>query len=79
VKQNLESKMKTFNLTQTVTFPTRMCNNKRTLIDSIFLDNTKLTNISVHLFDSDLSDHIAQILTLGNMSLAFEIYIYKEN
>jgi len=67
VKQNLESIMKTFNLTQAVTFPTRICNDKVTLFDSIFLDNTKLSNISVDPFDSGLSDHIAQILTLGDI------------
>ena len=31
-KQNLEIIMTTFNLTQVVTFPTRICNNKGTLI-----------------------------------------------
>ena len=72
--------MKTFNLTQAVTFPTRICNDKGTLIDSIFLDNTKLNNISVHPFDSGLSDHIAQILTLGGYkSPNFKMYVYKEN
>jgi len=54
VKQNLESIMKTFNLTQAVTFPTRICNNKGILIDSIFSDNAKFQNLSVHPFDSGL-------------------------
>ena len=70
--------MKTFNLTQAVTFPTRICNNKGTLIDSIFLDNTKLANISVHSFDSGLSDHIAQILTLDNMSHLLNVHIQRK-
>jgi len=78
VKQNLESIMKTCNLTQAVTFPTRICNNKGTLIDSIFLDNTKLANISVHSFDSGLSDHIAQILTLDNMSHLLNVHIQRK-
>ena len=55
VKQNLESIMKAFNLTQVVTFPTRICNNKKgTLMDSVFLDNAKFQNLSVHPFDSGL-------------------------
>jgi hypothetical protein len=70
--------MKTFNLTQAVTFPTRICNNKGTLIDSIFLDNTKLNNISVHPFDSGLSDHIAQILTMGNIRIPPSKYKKKK-
>ena len=78
MKQTLESIMKTFNLTQAVTFPTRICNNKSTLIDSIFLDNTKLTNISVHPFDNGLSDHIAQILTLDNIRVSPSKYTYTK-
>jgi len=58
--------MKTFNLTQVVTFPTTICNNKGTLINSIHLDIAKFQNLSVHPFDSGLSDHAAQILTLKN-------------
>ena len=55
MKQNLESIMKAFNLTQVVTFPTRICNNKKgTLMDSVFLDNAKFQNLSVHPFDSGL-------------------------
>ena len=61
--------MKTFNLTQAVTFPTRISNDKGTLTDSIFLDTTKLNNISVHPFDIGLSDHTAQILTLGDVRI----------
>ena len=53
--------MTTFNLTQVVTFPTRICNNKGTLIDNIFLDKAKLNNITVNALDNGLSDHIAQI------------------
>jgi hypothetical protein len=76
VKQNLETLMKTFNLTQVVTFPTRTCNNKGTLIDSIFLDNAKYNNISVHPFENGLSDHVAQILTLGNIKIPYQKYTY---
>jgi len=74
VKQNLESIMKTSNLTQVVTFPTRICNNKGTLIDIIFLDNAKFQNLPVHPFDSGLSDHVAQILTLRNIKVPLQKY-----
>jgi len=67
--------MKTFNLTQVVTFPIRICNNKGTLIDSIFLDNAKFQNLSVHSFDSGLSDHVAQILTQENKTHFKNIHI----
>ena len=57
-------------------FPTRICNNKGTLIDSIFLDNAKFQNLSVHPFDSSLSDHVAQILTLRNITVPLQKYIH---
>jgi exonuclease III len=76
VKQNLVTLMKTFNLTQVVTFPTRICNDKRTLIDSIFLDNAKYNNISVYPFENGLSDHVAQILTLRNIKVPLQKYTY---
>jgi hypothetical protein len=70
--------MKTFNLTQVVTFPTRICKNKRTLIDSIFLDNTKYNNISVYPYENGLSDHVAQILTLGNIKGPLQKYTHTK-
>ena len=68
--------MTTFNLTQAVTFPTGICNNKGTLIDNIFLDKGKLNNITVNALDNGLSDHIAQILTLVNMKAPISKHIY---
>jgi hypothetical protein len=65
-KQQLESIMKTFNLTQVVNFPTRTFNNKGTLIDSLFIDHMKFKSISVHPFVNGLSDHDAQIIHLNN-------------
>jgi exonuclease III len=78
VRQKLETLMETFNLTQIVTFPTRICNNKRTLIDSIFLDNAKYNNISVYPFENGLSDHVAQILTLGNIKVPLQTYTHTK-
>jgi hypothetical protein len=54
--------MKTFNLTQVVYFPTRISNNKGTLIDRIFLDSMKYSCISVYSLENGLSDHHAKLL-----------------
>ena len=75
VKQNLDSIMKTFNLTQVVTFSTRICSNKEQ-IDSKFLDNAKFQNPSIHSFDSGLSEHVAQILTLKNITVPIQKYTH---
>ena len=75
-KQNLEIIMTTFNLTQVVTLPTRICNNKDALVDNIFLDKRKFNNISVIAIDNGLSDHIAQILTLVNMKVPISKQTY---
>jgi hypothetical protein len=65
-KQQLESIMETFNLTQEVNFPTRTFKNKGTLIDSLFIDHMKFKSISVHSFVNGLSDNDAQIIHLNN-------------
>jgi len=66
-----------FNLTQVVTFPTRTYyNNKGTLFNSIFLDNAKFQNLSVHPFHSGLLDHVAQILTQRNITVPIQKYIH---
>jgi hypothetical protein len=66
-KQRLGTVMKMFNLIQVVDFPTRISNNKGTLLDSIFIDSTKYDNVSVYDFVNGLSDHNAQIIILGNI------------
>jgi hypothetical protein len=66
-KQKLVSIMETFNLTQVVNFPTRICNNKETIIDSLFIDRMKFKNILVFPFVNGLSDHDAQIVSLDNI------------
>ena len=47
-KKKLETVMKTFNITHVVNFPTRISNNKGTLIYRLFLDSTKYYCISVY-------------------------------
>jgi hypothetical protein len=59
--------MKTFNLIQVVVFPTRISNNKETLLDSFFIDSKKYDHVSVYYFVNGLSDHDAQIIILGNI------------
>jgi hypothetical protein len=68
-KQKLQTIMKTSNPKQVVNFPTRIFNNKGTLIDSIFLDNMKYNSISVYPLENGLSDHDAQILVVENVEL----------
>jgi hypothetical protein len=58
--------MTTFNLMQVVDFPTRITNNNRTLIDTIFVDTMIYDKIQVKPFINDLSDHDAQIICLPN-------------
>jgi hypothetical protein len=69
--------MKTFNLTQIVTFPTKIFNNKGMLIDSIFLDNMKYNSMSVYPLEKGLSDHDAQILVAENMKLPLQTPAHK--
>ena len=52
--------MYTSNPIQVVDFPTRIGNNKRKLIDNIFLDTTKYDKIKVKQFINDLTDHDTQ-------------------
>jgi hypothetical protein len=66
-KQTLGTVIKTFNLIQVVDFPTRISNNKGTLLDSVFIDSTKYDHVSVYSFVNGLSDHDAQIIILGNI------------
>jgi hypothetical protein len=73
-KQKLETIMKTFNLTQVVNFPMRISNNKRMLIDSIFLDSSC---ISVHPLENGLSDHDEQVLILKNIKIPFQKPAHK--
>jgi hypothetical protein len=57
--------MKTFNLTKVVNFPTRVANNKGTLIDSFFLYIMKYNSIIACPFENGLSDCDMQIACLG--------------
>ena len=67
------SLLASFNLSSTVKFPTRICNNSSTLIDNIYI-NTNSLNFSVHPVTNGLSDHDAQVINLFNILSAAPSY-----
>jgi len=68
-KKQLEYLLGTYNLKNTVYFPTRTVNNSATLLDNIFIDNRRHYTIKPCI--NGLSDHDAQLITLNNISLPF--------
>jgi hypothetical protein len=56
VKQ-LKALFKTFNLVNTITFPTILCGSTSTAIDNIFIDISKYGNHFVSSLHNGLSDH----------------------
>ena len=66
-KSQLDNLLGTYNLTDTVSFPTRITNNSATLIDNIFTDNRR--SYTIRSCPNGLSDHEGQILTLLNLSI----------
>jgi hypothetical protein len=69
--KKLDSMMNTYNLIQLVNFPTRIRNDKGTLIDNIFLDFMRLNCYSVYPMKNGLLDHDAQILVLNKLQIPF--------
>lgn len=51
-------------------FPTRVANNKGTLIDSFFLDIVKCNSITAHPLENGLSNLDAQIVILDNLNIS---------
>jgi exonuclease III len=64
-KNQLDNFLATYNLTDTVFFPTEIVNNSVTLIDNIFFDNRK--NYTIKPCSNGLSDHDGQILSLPTL------------
>jgi len=76
-KDNLTQYFKTYNLTATVTFPTRSQDTSSTTIDNIFIDNSKISIYTVSPFFNGLSDHDAQLLTIKDINLqSQDHYVY---
>jgi hypothetical protein len=63
-KKHLESLLDSINLSSTVMFPTRICNNSYSLIDNIYT-NTKWRNFLITPLINGLSDHDGQIIDLA--------------
>ena len=68
-KIQLDSILQTYNLTAIVTFPTRSQVTSNTMIDNIFIDNSKIPNYTVSPFFNGLSDHDAQQLIIEGINL----------
>jgi hypothetical protein len=66
-RTQLENMLNTYNLMDTVVFPTRITNNSTTLIDNIFIDNRRSYVIKPCI--NGLSDHDAQLIILNNISV----------
>jgi exonuclease III len=64
-KDQLNSLLSTYNLSNTVFFPTRIVNNSATLIDNIFIDSNR--SYTIQSCPNGLSDHDGQSLNLLNL------------
>ena len=66
-KNQLDNLSGTYNLIDTVSFPTRIVNNSVTLVDNIFIDNRR--SYTIKPCSNGLSDHDGQILILLNLPI----------
>jgi hypothetical protein len=56
-KKNLDSLLSSYDLCSTVNFPTRVRSNSGSVIDNIFIDNSKIGDYTIGPFINGLSDH----------------------
>ena len=76
-KRQRDSVLQTYNLTATVTFPTRSQGISNSTIDNIFLDNSKISNYTASPLFNGLSDHDAQLLIIKDINLQSQgHYVY---
>ena len=66
-KQSMDSLISSYGLSSIITFPTRIQNTTRTIIDNIFLNTFKFNNHSVYPSINGLSDHDAQCLIIHDL------------
>jgi hypothetical protein len=66
-KKQLASLLTMYNLLHTVNFATRTQNESSTVIDNIFVDNSRLQSSSTSPLINGLSAHDAQLLTINNI------------
>jgi hypothetical protein len=71
-KAQLNDMFRTYNLTNTVHFPTRIIKNSATLIDNIFINNKRKYNVRQCV--NGLSDHDAQFITIKYDTVAKGTY-----
>jgi hypothetical protein len=68
-KQQINSLLKTYNLSPTVSFATRIQNSSSRAIDNIFIDNARLSSSYI----SPLSDHDAHFLAKSNIAIEVDL------
>jgi hypothetical protein len=67
-KQKINSLLKTYNLSHTVNFPTRVQNSSSTAIDNIFINTARLSSSYTSPTVNGLSDHDTQFLTISDIA-----------
>jgi hypothetical protein len=67
-KKQINSLLKTYNLSHTINFATRVQNSSSTAIDNIFIDSTRLSSSCTSPIVNGLSDHDAKFLTISNIA-----------
>jgi hypothetical protein len=77
-KNKVNSLQKTYNLSHTVNFATRIQNSSSTAIDTIYIDNSKLSSSFISPIANGLSDHGAQFLTVNNIIRKVNLKSLKE-
>jgi hypothetical protein len=78
-KLQLDSLLLSYDLYNTVDFPTRISNYSSTAIDNIFIDKFKNVNFTIKPLPNGLSDHDAQILILHDIKIQnLETYHYTK-
>jgi len=68
-KTLLDSLLASYNLTNTVYFPTRIQNTSATAIDNIFINVSKFDDYIIFPIVNGLSDHDAQLIAINDRNL----------
>jgi hypothetical protein len=69
-KQQLHSLLLSYNLSDTLKFPTRICNKTCSIIDNIFIDYNKFNKFETIPIINGISDHDAQLLLIYDIKTA---------
>jgi hypothetical protein len=71
-KQQISSLLKTYNLSPTIDFATRVQNSLSIAIDNVSIDNARLSSYTTPIVN-DLSEHDAQFLTISNIAIEVDL------